>query len=180
MHGHSALPNMLTRSRSAATSCSSVPLAAKGSMPRQWQRPSQAPGKLMPHWCMRRPVLIDELVGVGGPQELTHLDGSRLALPAEPRSCEPPCGRRKRASRDPTEQGRQRRMELVGVNPPRHAEHVRDVFPSSASEAWCCESGVVEAGKGPIPVFTRGEVPALGRRRPVLSGWRWREALWLK
>ena len=33
----------------------SVPLAIKGSMvPRQWQRPSQAPGKLMPHRCMRR------------------------------------------------------------------------------------------------------------------------------
>ena len=52
---------------------------------------------------------------------------------AEPRSCEPSCGRRKRASRDLAEQGRQRRMELVGVNPPRHAEHVRDVFRSSAS-----------------------------------------------
>ena len=49
MQDHSALPNMLTRSRSAATSGSSVPLAAKGSLvPRQWQRPSQAPGRLMP------------------------------------------------------------------------------------------------------------------------------------
>ena len=30
MHGHSALPSMLTRSRSAATSGSSVPWAARG------------------------------------------------------------------------------------------------------------------------------------------------------
>ena len=58
--------------------------------------------------------------------------------------------------RDPAEQGRQRRMELVGLNPPRHAEHVRDVFRSSASGAWSCESGAVKTGEGPISVFTRG------------------------
>ena len=53
-------------------------------------------------------VLIDEPLGLGRPQELAHLDGSRLAiflaLPAEPRSCEPSRGRRERASRDPAEQ----------------------------------------------------------------------------
>ena len=55
-------------------------------------------------------VLIHEPPGVHRPQELTHLDGSRLAvflaMPAEPRPCEPSCGRRKRVSRDPAEQGR--------------------------------------------------------------------------
>ena len=69
---------------------------------------------------------------MGRPQELTHLDGSRLAifhaLPAKPRVCDPSCGRRKRARRDLVEYGRQRRVELVGANPPRHAEHVLDVF----------------------------------------------------
>ena len=52
-------------------------------------------------------VLIDEPLGVGRSQELTHLDGSRLAtllaLPAKPRACEPSRGRRKRAGRDPAE-----------------------------------------------------------------------------
>ena len=40
------------------------------------------------------------------------------------------------------------------MNPPRHAEHVRDVFRSSARGAWSCESGVVQSGEGPIPVLT--------------------------
>ena len=49
-HGHSAL----TRSRWAAISGSSEPLATMGStVPRQWQSPSQARGKLMPHWRIR-------------------------------------------------------------------------------------------------------------------------------
>ena len=52
-------------------------------------------------------VLIEEPLGVGRSQELTHLYGSRLAiplaLPAKPRACEPSRGGRKRASRDPAE-----------------------------------------------------------------------------
>ena len=51
---HSALPNTLTRSRSA-TIGSREPFATMGSMvPRQWHKPSQAPGRLTPHWCMRK------------------------------------------------------------------------------------------------------------------------------
>ena len=41
-------------------------------------------------------VLIDKPFGIGRPQELSHLGGSRLAallaLPAEPRACEPSSG----------------------------------------------------------------------------------------
>ena len=52
-------------------------------------------------------VLIHESFGMGPPQELTRLDGPRLAillaLPAEPRASKPSCGRRKRASRNPAE-----------------------------------------------------------------------------
>ena len=105
-------------------------------------------------------VLIDEAFGVGRPQELAHLDGPGLAifleLPAKPRACEPSRGRRKRASRDTTEHRRQRRVELVGKNPPTHAEHVRDVFRSSAKEARSCESGVMQPGEGPIPSPRQG------------------------
>ena len=37
------------------TNGSSVPFATIGSMvPRQWQSPSRAPSRLMPHWCIRR------------------------------------------------------------------------------------------------------------------------------
>ena len=66
-------------------------------------------------------MLIDKPFGTGRPQELTHLDGSRLAflllaLPAKPRACEPSRGGRKRASRDPAEHRRQRCVELVGVD----------------------------------------------------------------
>ena len=99
MHGRSDVAtNMLTRiPRSAATSGSSVPSATGGSMvPRQWQRPSQAPGRLMTHTLMHAQdlgteddlVLVHEPLGVGRSQKLSHLDGSGfavlLALPAEP------------------------------------------------------------------------------------------------
>ena len=68
------------------------------------------------------------------------------------------------------------------MNPPRHAERVRDVFRSSGSGAWGCESGVVQAGKGPIQVFTweerwrfqHGAAVGLSFQR------RWGEALWPK
>ena len=85
-------------------------------------------------------VLIDESCGVGRPLELTHLDGRRLAtllaLPAKPRACEPSRGGRKRASRDPAEHRRERRVKLVGVDPSRHAGHVRNVLRSSVGGAW--------------------------------------------
>ena len=64
-------------------------------------------------------------------------------------------GGRKRASRDPAEHRRERRVELVGMNPLRHAEHVRDVFRSSACGAWSCEGGVMQSGEGPIPILSR-------------------------
>ena len=76
-------------------------------------------------------------------------------------------GRVKRASRDPAEQSRQRRVQLVGMDRMRHTEHVRDVFRSSASGAWSCLCGVVQACDGPIQVLTR-EVPAPDRCWPVL------------
>ena len=58
--------------------------------------------------------------------------GLLLALPAKPPASEPSRGGRKRASRNPADHRRERRVELVGVNPSRHAEHVRGVFRSSA------------------------------------------------
>ena len=62
-------------------------------------------------------MLIDKPFGA---QKLPHLDGSRfavlLALPAEPRSCEPASGRGKRASGNPAD-----------------TAHVRVVFRASAS-----------------------------------------------
>ena len=36
------------------------------------------------------------------------------------------------------------------MNPPRHGEHVRDVFRAGAGGAWGCESGVVQVSRGPI------------------------------
>ena len=81
-----------------------------------------------------------------------------MGLPAEPRARESAGSRGKRASSDPAEHDRQRRVELVGVHPPRHAEHVRDVFG-----AWGCESGVVQASKKPILGGERGR--GEGRRR---------------
>ena len=90
-------------------------------------------------------VLIDEPFGIGLPQDLAHPDRSRLAillaLPAEPRGSGPTRGR-KRASRNPAEHRRERRVELVGVDPSKHAEHVRDVFRPRAGGAWSCEGGV--------------------------------------
>ena len=51
---------------------------------------------------LMRTALVHELLGGGRAQELTLLDGRRFAivlpLPAEPRSREPPGGRRERAS----------------------------------------------------------------------------------
>ena len=78
-------------------------------------------------------LLIDEPFGIGLPQELAHLDGSRLAtllpLPAKPRASKPPRGREESVPADiQAEHRRERRVELVGVNPSRHAEHTRDVF----------------------------------------------------
>ena len=75
---------------------------------------------------------IDEPFGIGRSQELARLDGSWLAILL----VLPSHGGRKRASRDPAEHRRKRREELVGMNPSRHAERVRDVFRSSASGAW--------------------------------------------
>ena len=66
----------------------------------------------------------------------------------------------KRVGRDPAEYGRQRRVELVGVNPPRHAEHVRDVLMCSARvpvRAWSCESGVVQIQRRADPTPHPGE-----------------------
>ena len=103
-------------------------------------------------------VLIEEPFGTGRPQELAHLDGSRLAtllsLPAKPRASKPSRGGRKRASRSQAEHCRERRVELVGMNPSKHAEHVRDELRTSASGT--SESGVVQTSEGPIPVLTRG------------------------
>ena len=49
---------------------------------------------------------VDEALGIGGAQELAHLDGARLAvflsLPAKPRTREPPGRRRQSACGDPT------------------------------------------------------------------------------
>ena len=56
-------------------------------------------------------VLVHKPLGVGRSQELSHLDGPRLAiflaLPAEPRARKPPGGRGERACRDSEEQGEQ-------------------------------------------------------------------------
>ena len=41
------------------------------------------------------------------------------------------------------------------MNPPRHAEHVCDVFCVSVCGVRGCERGVVQASKGPIPALTR-------------------------
>ena len=87
MHGKLVLPNMLTRSRPAATRGSRVPLATTGSMvppPRTqgvastWQTDA--------HWCMCKRlgaefdlVLVHELLGVSRTQQFAHLDGPRLA-----------------------------------------------------------------------------------------------------
>ena len=53
-------------------------------------------------------MLIDKPLGVGRPQELARLDGSRLAiflaLPPEPRAREPAGSREKRARGDLAEQ----------------------------------------------------------------------------
>ena len=82
-------------------------------------------------------MLIHEPSSVGRTQELSHLGGPRLAillaLPAEPRAREPRNGRGKRGCGDPAEEGRQRHVHLVGVNPTRYAQHVRDVLRASAA-----------------------------------------------
>ena len=55
MQVHTALPNMFTRSRSAATTRSSTPLCVRSSMmPIQWRMASPAPGRLIARWCMPR------------------------------------------------------------------------------------------------------------------------------
>ena len=50
---------------------------------------------------------IEEALGIGGAQELAHLDGARLAilvsLPAKPRAREPPGRRRQSVFGNPTE-----------------------------------------------------------------------------
>ena len=53
------------------------------------------------------------------------------------------------------------------MNPPRHAEHVRDVFRSSACQTWSCEGGVMQSGEGPIPTLTRGRRRSVQRRVAV-------------
>ena len=104
-------------------------------------------------------MLIHKPFGVGRAQVLLHLDGPRLAillaLPTEPRAHEPTGGRRKCTCRDPAEKPRQRRMYLVGVNPARYAQHVRDVLRASAGGACCSDGRTVQAGEGPIPVLSR-------------------------
>ena len=115
MHGHSALPYMLTRCKSAETSGSSAPLAARGfngaaSVAKALAGTRQADAPLVHAQDIGAEddlMLVDEPFGAGRPQELTHLGGSRLAvflaLPAKPRVCKPSCGRRKRVGRDPAE-----------------------------------------------------------------------------
>ena len=55
-------------------------------------------------------MLVHELLGEGRAQELSRLDGSRLAvflsLPEEPRAREPMGGQEERASGDPAERGK--------------------------------------------------------------------------
>ena len=97
-------------------------------------------------------MLVHKPPGVGRAQELSHLDGPRLAiflaLPAEPRAREPACGRGEPACRDPADQGGQRRMKLVGVDPTRYAQHVRDVHRAGAGGAPGSEGSVVQTSEG--------------------------------
>ena len=125
----------------------------------------------MPYWCMRealerRTTWCWFTSRVAQPeQELAHLDGSQLAilltLPAQPRAREPLGGQRERASGDPAEEGRQGRVDLVGVHPARNVEQVRDVLRASA-RSQRCEGRVVQTDEGPIPVFLGGEAPSAG------------------
>ena len=97
----------------------------------------------------------DDLVGRA--QELSHLDGPRLAiflaLPTESRAREPPGGRGERACRVPAEQGGQRRMKLVGVHPTRCAQHVRGVLRASArwDQGQCGQRGADQRRADPGP-----------------------------
>ena len=162
LRGHSASPNMLTRSRWAATSGSSQGFDGAAPEAETLTGTWQADAPLMHAQNLGAKddlKLVDEPLGVGRSQELAHLDGSRLvvllALPAKSCACKPSRGGRKRASRDPAEHRRERRVKLVVMNPPRHAEHVNDVFRSSACGAQSCEGGLMQPGEGPIPILTR-------------------------
>ena len=75
-------------------------------------------------------MLIDEPLGVGLSQELAHLDGSRLTVLAASKS-------RVRVSHRAA--GGSVPTEIHQNTAERHAEHVRDVFRSSACGAWSCE-----------------------------------------
>ena len=98
---------------------------------------------------------VDQALGVSRTKELTHLDWTRLAvflaLPAEPCPSEPPGSRRQCACRDTTEQGRQRRVDLVGVDPARDVEQVCDVLWACPGRARSSESRIVQARERPIP-----------------------------
>ena len=59
-------------------------------------------------------------------------------------------GRRERAGRDPAEEGRQGRADLVGVHLARNAKQVRDVLRASARGARRGEGRVVQTSEGPI------------------------------
>ena len=75
---------------------------------------------------------IHQTLGVGRAKELTHLDGTRLAvllaLPAEPCPSEPSGGRGQGASGDLAEQRGKRSMYLVGMNPARDIEQICNVL----------------------------------------------------
>ena len=123
---------------------------------------------------------------MGRAQELllSHLHGPQnailLALPAEPRAREPPGGRRKRVCKDPAEQGRQSRLYLVGVNPTKYTQHVRNVLRASASAARRSEGRIVQAGEGPIPILSRERRRRLQRRACARTRKRWEGAPWPK
>ena len=53
MHGHTALPNMLTRCRSVASS-GSMRAVGHQEFDGSDKASSQAPARLMPHWGMRK------------------------------------------------------------------------------------------------------------------------------
>ena len=66
-------------------------------------------------WQADAPLMHAQDLGAKG--DLVLIDGSRLAtllaLPAEPRASKPSCSRRKRASRNPAEHRRERRMSMT-------------------------------------------------------------------
>ena len=116
-------------------------------------------------------VLIDELFGVGGPQELVHFYGPR---------CKQSCVRvSQRAA------GRAHPQRSCRTTPTaRHGACWRESVVStlsisvmcsaSARGAWSRERSIMQSSERLVPVHTRR------RRRcePALQEWKWEEAPW--